>query len=170
VAKAAAEKLCLLYAQEHGLPTTTLRIWWAYGNEIGGKHIRSMIRTALDGGTLAVPAGSGGSFLQMDDCVQGMDLVLEKAPVGATYNLGTMYLTWEEIARLIVDRTNPRAEVEVVPPREWTGSGFLKDDWHFSLERVEKELGYQPRLSRDQAVDGLGQALERCAREVEARR
>jgi len=42
IAKAAAEKLCLMYGNTKGPPATIVRFWWAYGEEIGGKHLREI--------------------------------------------------------------------------------------------------------------------------------
>ena len=67
IAKEFAEKLTLLAARAEGLPATILRFWWAFGEEIGGKHLREMLRTAAAGKPIVVPAGCGGSFLSMQD-------------------------------------------------------------------------------------------------------
>ena len=48
LAKFATEKLGVIYSQQHGLPVNTIVIWWAYGDEIGGKHVRSMIKDVID--------------------------------------------------------------------------------------------------------------------------
>ena len=61
IAKAAAEKLCLMYGKTKGPPATVVRFWWAYGEEIGGKHLREMLKIASSGEPLTVPADSGGS-------------------------------------------------------------------------------------------------------------
>jgi UDP-glucose 4-epimerase len=42
IAKAAAEKLCLMYGKAKGPPATVIRFWWAFGEEIGGKHLREI--------------------------------------------------------------------------------------------------------------------------------
>src|SRR5574337_2076547 len=44
VAKEFAEKLTLLAARTQAPPGTILRFWWAFGEEIGGRHLREMLR------------------------------------------------------------------------------------------------------------------------------
>lgn len=166
LAKLATEKLGLIYALEHNLAVNTAVIWWAYGDEIGGKHIRAMIKDVIEKGELVVPKDCGGSFLQLDDFVTGLEGILEKKPIGETYNFGTVYLTWEELAEIIISRANPQAKVIAVPKEEWKGSTFLTDDWKFSTAKAEKELGYRSRFSREEAVEHLGKALEACIAEV----
>ncbi|HUU50698.1 MAG TPA: NAD(P)-dependent oxidoreductase, partial [Nitrospinota bacterium] len=103
LAKYAGEKLCLVYQKESNLPATNIRFWWGFGEEIGGKHLRNMIQTALDGKVIQVPEGAGGSFLHFDDFLLGLEKVLlnEKA-WGETFNLSSFYITWEEVAKMIV--------------------------------------------------------------------
>ena len=66
VAKEFAEKLVLLAGQA-GMSSTIVRFWWAFGDEIGGRHLREMLRTSAEGKPLAVPADCGGSFLSQGD-------------------------------------------------------------------------------------------------------
>src|SRR5574341_72610 len=60
LAKEFAEKLTLLKARMGPLPATIVRFWWAFGEEIAGRHLREMLRTAAAGEPIRVPAGCGG--------------------------------------------------------------------------------------------------------------
>lgn len=166
LAKLATEKLGLIYSQEHGLPVNTIVIWWAYGDEIGGKHVRSMVKDVIQKGELLVPKDCGGSFLQLDDFVAGLEAMFERKPSGQTYNFDTVYLTWEELAQIIASRANPDAKIIPVSKEEWTGSTFLTEDWNFSTEKAAKELGYKSQFTKEEAVDHLGRALGACIAEV----
>ena len=55
LAKYTAEKLCLVYQKTHGLPVTNIRFWWGFGDEIGGKHLKNMIQSALDNEVIVRP-------------------------------------------------------------------------------------------------------------------
>ncbi|MBN1140608.1 MAG: NAD(P)-dependent oxidoreductase [Deltaproteobacteria bacterium] len=169
LAKLITEELGKIYTEKHDLAVNTVMIWYAYGDEIGGKHIRGMIKEAIQKGVVEVPAGSGGSFLQLDDFVTGVKGIIKARPKGELFNLGTVYLTWEELARLIVAQANPQARVIAVPKEGWTGSAFLTDDWNFSTRKAEKMLGYRTRLSREKAVEHLSKALESCVSEVKSK-
>ena len=69
LAKLMTEELTKIYAFQHGLKVNNLMVWYAYGDVIGGRNIRAMIRDAIEKGSIDVPAKSGGSFLQLDDFV-----------------------------------------------------------------------------------------------------
>ncbi len=65
--KLAAEELCGIYHREKGLATTIIRFWWTFGNTIGGRHLRDMIRAAINGEPLEIAAGAGGTFVTLDE-------------------------------------------------------------------------------------------------------
>jgi UDP-glucose 4-epimerase len=145
IAKAAAEKLCLMYGKSKGVPATVVRFWWAYGDEIGGKHLREMLRTASAGEPLQVPADSGGSFLHMADLAQGLNNCLfNPVAYGRTFNFSTVYVTWEEVAEMVRDVTRSSSPIRSIPREEWKGSAFLADPWELSDSLARELLGYRP--------------------------
>ncbi|HEX7511835.1 MAG TPA: NAD-dependent epimerase/dehydratase family protein [Candidatus Methylomirabilis sp.] len=159
VAKEFAEKLALLAAQGTGLSATVVRFWWAFGGEIGGKHLREMLRTAAEGRTLHVPADCGGSFLSQDDFNLAATTILSR-PVfgGRVFNLASDYVSWEEVARMVVEVAGSAAKVEVIPAAEWTGAAFLADRWELDDRRIRNQLGFVP--AREPA--GVREALKRA--------
>ena len=71
--------------------------WWAFGQEIGGRHLREMVKRALEGGEIEVPSKAGGSFLYLDDLVKGIELsFLNQKSFGQIFNLSSLFLTWGE--------------------------------------------------------------------------
>jgi UDP-glucose 4-epimerase len=159
LAKEFAEKLTLLKARMEALPATIVRFWWAFGGTIAGRHLRDMLRTAAAGEPIRVPADCGGSFLSMEDFNLAMELVLlNPRSLGQTFNLASAYVTWEEVARMVVEATGSSTKVEVVPPAEWTGAAFLADRWELDDRRIRERLGFKP--ARDPA--GLRDALRRA--------
>lgn len=160
LAKQATEKLSEIYALEKDLGVNTMMIWYAYGNEIGGKIIRNMIKDAIVKGAIEVPKECGGSFLQLDDFILGLERIFEEKPKGELFNLTTTYLTWEELAEIIITKANPHAKVVAIDKKAWKGSSFLTDDWHFSIEKAEKMLGFKSYLTKSEAIQQLGTALE----------
>ncbi|RKD25988.1 epimerase [Ammoniphilus oxalaticus] len=166
LAKQATEKLTEIYASEHGLAANTIMIWYAYGHEIGGRYLRGMVKDAIQKGKIDVPKDCGGSFLQLDDFISGLERIFEKKPKGEMFNLATIYLTWEQLADIIVSKANPDAKVVAIDPKDWTEGQFLTDDWNFSTEKAERMLGYQSHLTNEQAIKHLGVALEACVAKV----
>jgi UDP-glucose 4-epimerase len=156
IAKEFAEKLTLLAAQTDGSPAAILRFWWAFGQEIGGRHLREMLRAAAAGEPLSVPADCGGSFLSLEDFIHAVNLLLgTELRGGQVFNLASGYVTWKEIARLALEVTGSAVPIRVVPRSEWTGAAFLADRWELDDRRVRNELGFEP--ARDPA--GLRLAL-----------
>ena len=169
LAKAAAEDLSKIYAEQHGIAANNVMVWYAYGDVIGGRNLRNMATDAIQKGAIEVPAGCGGSFLQLDDFANGVLAIFNTKPKGELFNFGTMYLTWEELATLIAGHANPDAKVVAVPKAQWTGSVFLLDDWEFSTAKAEKMVGYRTTLNREQAVAHLSQALATMVAGVKAK-
>jgi UDP-glucose 4-epimerase len=145
VAKEFAEKLTLLAAQAGGPAAAILRFWWAFGAEIGGRHLREMLQAAASGTPLEVPADCGGSFLSLDDLIQAVELLLAGEMTGGrVYNVTSAYVTWEEIARIVLQVTGSPAPVRVIPRAEWRGAAFLADRWELEDGRLRGERGYKP--------------------------
>jgi UDP-glucose 4-epimerase len=162
IAKAASEKLCLMYGKAKGVPATIVRFWWAYGEEIGGKHMREMLKTSSAGEPLLVPADSGGSFLHMADLAQGLDRCLFRPEAfGRTFNFSTVYVTWEEVAEMVREVTGSRSEIRCIPREEWTGSAFLADPWELSDSLARELLGYRP-MEAPAAKASLKVAIGNC--------
>jgi UDP-glucose 4-epimerase len=169
MAKEFAEKLTLFAAASGGPPAAVFRFWWAFGREIGGRHLREMLRAAAAGQTLAVPADCGGSFLSLEDFIQAVDLLLgADLSGGRVFNLASAYVTWEEIARQIVEITGSAAPIRVVPRAEWTGAAFLADRWELDDRRIRTELGFAPardpaglRLALREAIAATWRQLQR---------
>ena len=147
MAKDFAEKLTLLASRAEGAPATILRFWWAFGEEIGGRHLREMLRTAAAGKPLPVPANCGGSFLSMEDFIQAVEVALvNPGSFGQVFNLASPYVTWEEVARMAVEVTGSSAGVEVIPggmdrgglPRGSVGAGrpkYPREAWFQTRSR-----------------------------------
>jgi UDP-glucose 4-epimerase len=163
IAKLTAEKLLLAYFRTKGLPVTIFRFWWSYGEEIGGRHLRDLIKLAQAGSPLMVPEGAGGSFLHLDDLTNGLLLALQKPKTfGEIFNLSTLFLGWQEVARIIIEVTDSSSPLEVIPAKEWKGAPFLADAWELSTGKAERVFAYRPTLSPSEARKRLKEAIARC--------
>ncbi|RJX32170.1 MAG: NAD(P)-dependent oxidoreductase [Oxalobacter sp.] len=169
LAKLATETLSKIYAEQHGIAANNIMIWYAYGDVIGGRNLRAMAKDAIEKGEVVVPAGSGGSFLQLDDFANCALAIFDKKPKGELFNVATMYLTWEDLAKMIAGHANPNAKVIAIPKEQWTGSDFLVDDWEFSTAKAETMVGYRTTLNRDAAIAHLSKALATCVDGVKAK-
>ena len=166
IAKAAAEKLCIMYSKEGKLPSTVIRFWWAYGDDIGGKHLRTMLKTAAAGEPLEVPQGAGGSFLHMDDMAEGFEkCIFNQAAFSQTFNLATCYVLWKDVAEMVRDVTGSSSEIRVIPGKEWKGAAFLNDPWELSDAKARKLLGVRPK-ENSAAAQSLKKAIAVCWAEM----
>jgi len=150
ITKAAAEKLCLLYWKERGLPATVIRFWWAFGDDIGGRHLRQMLQTAADGEPLEFPGDSGGSFLYLKDLYQGVEKCLFRpAAYGQTFNMATVYVTWDEVAGIVREVTGSTSEIRSISASEWRGSAFLADPWELDDTLARQLVDYSPTDAKE---------------------
>jgi len=162
IAKAAAEKLCIMYSKEGKVPSTVIRFWWAYGDDIGGKHLRAMLKTAAAGELLEVPAGAGGSFLHMEDLSQGIEKCLfNPTAYGQTFNFATSYVLWKDVAEMVRDVTGSSSAISVIPSKEWKGAAFLNDPWELSDAKARNLLVFRPKETSE-ASELLKKAIAAC--------
>jgi UDP-glucose 4-epimerase len=169
IAKETAEKLSVLAGRTGGPPVTILRFWWAFGDEIAGRHLRELLATAAAGNRLRVPAECGGSFLSMEDLADAiLTVLLDQRAFGEVFNLASADVTWEEVARMVLEVTGSGAGVEVVPPSAFTGPAFLADPWLLDGARIRGRLGWEPRERPDAVKARLGRAIGRTWERVRA--
>jgi len=167
IAKLMAEKLSLVYFKTKGLPVTIFRFWWSYGEDIGGRHLRDLIKLAQAGDPLMVPEGAGGSFLHLDDLTNAILLAIQKQKTfGEIFNLSTLFLSWEEVAWIIIEVTNSSSPLEVIPAGEWKGPSFLADIWELSIEKAEQFFTYRSTLSYLTAKQRLKEAIAKCYKDM----
>ena len=95
----------------------------------------------------------------MEDFIQAVDLILvNPGSLAQIFNLASLYVTWEEVARMVVDVAGSFAGVQVVPQAEWAGAAFLADRWELDDRRIREKIGFKP--TRDPA--GVREALRRA--------
>jgi nucleoside-diphosphate-sugar epimerase len=118
-----------------------------------------MLRTAAAGRPLLVPADCGGSFLSLEDFCSAIEMALgSPAAIGQVFNLASAYITWEEVAGMVVAAVGSAGGVATVPVTAWTGPAFLADRWELDDRRIRGALGFKP--ARDPA--GVRGALRRA--------
>lgn len=165
--KRTAEQLCAIYQKDRGLPVTVVRFWWAFGDSVGGRHLRDMIATAKDNQPLRVVAGTGGTFVTMTDLTAFIAAVAERPDIaGGVYNIGSLFLTWSEIAAMIIETVGSRSCLVESSGQAWTGPAFLGERWRLSWQRATEKSGFQPAADSESMREAFRQALADCARRV----
>lgn len=171
-AKLANEKLCLRYWHELGLPVTIFRFWWSFGIDIGGKALRSLIDTALQGGPIRVPERGGGSFLSHADAVSAFRrATLNERVYGKVLNLSSGTFTpWHDLAALVLDLTGSSSLLEGVSDEKWQGDAPLGADRSIAyacdldIKNAERLMGYRPAHTAAEVGDQLRAAVDRLVR------
>ena len=165
--KYTAEELCRFYNKERSLPVTIFRFWWAFGERIGGRHLRDLVEKALGGQFLEMVHGAGGAFLTMEDLGKAIASAMEAPGAsGQIYNLGSLFLTWEEIGAMIVNLIHSKSSIQLVPSDLWKGPAFLNEVWDLSWEKGKKNLGFEPSHPKEKARSQFTKALQKCIDEV----
>jgi nucleoside-diphosphate-sugar epimerase len=165
--KYTAEELCKVYCRDRKVPATIFRFWWAFGDTISGRHLRDLVKKALNHQPLEMVRGAGGAFVTMTDLGRIMDFVLTKLGAsGQVYNVGSLFITWEEIGEMMIRLTNSKSSINLVPSERWKGPAFLNEVWDLSWEKAERELRYTPEGTREQMRSQLSRALQACVNQV----
>jgi len=165
--KYTAEELCRLYNKERGLPVTIFRFWWAFGENIGGRHLRDLIRKSLNHQPLEMVRGAGGAFVTMADLGRAVaSAIAAPTASGQVYNVGSLFLTWEEIGTMIMNLTRSDSAIQLVPPDQWKGPAFLNEVWDLSTDKAKHDLGYEPKDSAEEIRSLFVEALRTCIDQV----
>jgi UDP-glucose 4-epimerase len=165
--KYTAEELCQYYFKTRGLPATVFRFWWAFGATIGGSNLRDLIRKSIHHQPLEMVQGAGGAFLTMADLGRAILLSASKpAAAGQVYNLGSLFLSWKEIADIIIGLTDSTSAIKLISSGKWRGAAFLNETWDLDWNKAKQELGYEPADSTETMKASFIEALKSCVAQV----
>jgi UDP-glucose 4-epimerase len=148
--KLAAERCCSEFQEAHGLKTTVLRLFNAYGlrmrnDQYGGVIARFVER--LRDGKPPVIYGDGlqtRDFVHVEDAVRAMRLALDCGnAVGGTFNIGSgVPTTINQLAQLLIQLFGVKG---VRPQFRGARRGDLRHSYA-DVSRARKALGYEPRI------------------------
>ncbi|WP_371369764.1 NAD-dependent epimerase/dehydratase family protein [Sporomusa rhizae] len=163
IAKHCSEQLCLSLGHQHNLPVTVFRFWWAFGNTIGGKHLRELIKLAITGQALQMVKGAGGAFVNMNDLGRAIELAATRQEAaGNIYNIASLFLSWEEIGQTIIKLANSTSSLQLLDTKDWNGPAFLNEIWDLSCDKAAKDLGYNSLLGAADNRVAFSNALANC--------
>jgi UDP-glucose 4-epimerase len=155
VAKLAAERYCLLMAQQYGLDCMVLR----YFNTFGPRQtftpyvgVITIFINKLLAGESPVIFGDGNQlrdFVYVGDIARANILAMKSEATQEVINIGTGRSTSvNEVAALLQSRINPAIEVL----HEDEQPGELKISFP-DISRATEKIGYKPQWSLDQKID-----------------
>lgn len=156
MAKRAAEHLCALYGQYHGLqivvarcfafvgPDLPLNVHFAIGNFIRDALWRDAITVSGDGRPIR-------SYLGQDDLAHWLSTLVERGEGGQAYNVGSdKALSINEVAHLVRDVIAPGKTVLVLGKADADSprNRYLPD-----IRKATGELGLEVTIPLEQAID-----------------
>lgn len=152
--KLAAEHYCKAFEQTYGLKTVILRMFNVYGPRQRDGVIAQFIQH-MKKGNPPIIYGDGGQtrdFLYIQDAVDAIMLAMNhNNAVGQVFNIGTgKATTINELAQYLLRIFG----MEVKPLREEPRIGDVRQSFA-NIGKAEKELGYKPRFSLEEALMGF---------------
>lgn len=161
VTKMAAEHLCVLYAMNFGVPTSSLRYFTVYGpRQRPDMAFRKFIEAALDGRTFSV-YGDGSQtrdFTYVDDAVRSNLLAVACERDWEVFNTGggsrvVFSEALDTLSRLLRERV---PGLEPVIDYQETALGDVKDTFA-ERTHVEQTIGYRPTVD---FAEGLAREVD----------
>jgi UDP-glucuronate decarboxylase len=161
VAKRAAEHLCALYQDAHGVEVVVARCFAFLGQDLPlDVHfaIGNFIRDAIHGNSIKV-AGDGTplrSYLDQDDLAHWLMALLEQGRPGEAYNVGSdEVVTIAELAHVVRDLLAPAKTVEILAQ---SGQAHGRNRYVPDIRKVGEELGLRVRIPLAAAIRRAGAA------------
>ncbi len=151
VSKLAAEKLCLLYQKNYGVPAVAVRLFTVYGPGQRPDMAFNIFVKKILGGE-ALPVFSGGrqtrDFTYIDDITEGIILAAGKGIPGEVYNLGGGNRISLNGAIKIIERLAGRKACVL---RKGSVKGDMKHTWA-DISKAKKQLGYSPKTKIEEGL------------------
>jgi UDP-glucuronate 4-epimerase len=146
ITKLACEHLAYAYGRSFGLDCATLRYFTVYGpRQRPDMFFRRVCERLADGGLFEI-YGSGEqsrSFTYVDDVVDATRAAMERAPAGATYNVGGGEEATMLEAIAVLENVSGRA---LQTRHRETAKGDMART-KADISRIGAELAWQPRTS-----------------------
>jgi UDP-glucuronate 4-epimerase len=144
VSKRAAEQLCRLYYELHGIPTLSLRFFSAYGPRLRPDLALSIFAAAICDGR-PLPLFGGGTaqrdFTYIDDIVDGIIAAWQSDIAGEEINLGNHRpIRMRDLLTLLEQALGRTAQIEHLPEQPGEMRVTCAD-----LDKAQRLIGYQPQ-------------------------
>jgi len=163
--KALDEFLALAYWKEHRLPVIVVRLFNTVGPRQTGRYgmvLPNFVRQVLAGEPITV-YGTGKQtrcFGYVGDVVEALEkLITCPKALGEVFNVGSdQEVSIEELAQRVRHIVGSRSEIVFVPYSQAYEEGFEDMLRRVpSLEKIRSFIGYQPKTSLDQIIEGVVQ-------------
>lgn len=151
VTKYAAEQMCALYHQLHGVPVVMVRPFSVYGPRLRPDLAMSVFARCIDGGDPLPLLGDGSQkrdFTYVSDVVDGLLAAWRSECAGEAINLGhSEPVEIRQLIGLLEQELDKPAKIDLGPPHPGDLPVTCAD-----LEKATRLLGYRPKVSIEQGV------------------
>ena len=151
VSKLAAEKLCLLYRKNYGVPAIALRFFTVYGpGQRPDMGFNIFISKVLKG--VPLPVFSDGrqtrDFTYIDDITDGIILAADKGIPGEVFNLGGgNRISLNGAIKIIEKLSGKKALIQ----KKAEAKGDVRHTWS-DISKAGKLLGYSPKTKIEEGL------------------
>ena len=161
--KALDEFLSLAYYQEKNLPVVIVRLFNTVGpRQLGdyGMVIPIFVHKALLGDTLPV-FGDGNqrrSFTYVGDVVNGIIKLMDnKNAEGQVINIGNSdEITINDLAQLVIKKTNSNSNIEHISYEKAYGSGFEDMSRRKpNISKIKSLIGFEPTMGIEEIIEEI---------------
>ena len=159
--KRAAEHLCALVGEQHGLETVVARCFAFVGSDLPlNVHfaIGNFIRDALTADAITV-SGDGTplrTYLDQSDLAHWLLTLLENGRPGQAYNVGSNeVISIADLAYLVRDTLAPEKQVKIEGTSQ---TGGARNRYIPDIRKAQKELGLRHTISLTEAIQRTGKA------------
>ena len=158
-AKRAAEHLCALYREAHGLETVIARCFAFVGQDLPlNAHfaIGNFIQDALSGEQIIV-AGDGTplrTYLDQSDLAHWLWTLMTDGRDGETYNVGSdRVISIAELAHLVRDLLAPSKQVRIMGRPQPAGA---RNRYVPSIDKIKMHCSISPAVSLEHSICNTG--------------
>ncbi|MBR5648304.1 NAD-dependent epimerase/dehydratase family protein [Pseudobutyrivibrio sp.] len=155
VTKVMEEMLAEYATDMFGLRTSSFRISAPVGIGMNSKTIFSVFVENAVNNKPIVLAGKGGrkqTYIHVKDIAQALYLAITNENAQGVYNLSSHnILSNKDLAEEIIQVTGSKSEIQ------FNGKEDKEENrvWDVSLEKIKKEIGYEPKVNIDEAIKEL---------------
>lgn len=170
VAKRAAEHLCALYANTHGLevviarcfafvgPDLPLDVHFAIGNFVRDAIEREQITVSGDGTAIR-------SYLDQQDLALWLDTLLNNGLSGKAYNVGSdRAISIAELAHLVRDLLAPGKPVKILGRAE--DNNAIRSRYVPDIDLAKRELGLGVNITLEHSIESTALAAQQRALKI----
>jgi UDP-glucose 4-epimerase len=151
ILKLTAEKLCLLYHHQYGLPVTAFRIEFVFDDN-DAIPTRSVVENLRKGGTIEVIESDGYGSVHVDEVVQALLLgTLNQKAYGQVFNLSNpdTYISYHELYQFLIKHTHSKIKVKLI--RDPTHLGRAIE----SSEKIQSTLNWKPQKTKEDLKNAI---------------